>query len=84
MSNSAPWVGQSLGGVSVIPTPLKSPTCKGKKKKEHTSAQTHCQTEPADTLRDCSVGGGIQWPGLLCVGIHKLLPTVTAVFYLHL
>ena len=28
MSNSAPWEGPSLGGVSVIPTPPISPTCK--------------------------------------------------------
>lgn len=27
ISNSAPWEGPSLGGVSVIPTPLISPTC---------------------------------------------------------
>lgn len=57
MSNSAPWEGQSLGGVSVIPTPLKSPTCKEK----HTSAQSHSQTDPADTVRDWSWGRGVSY-----------------------
>lgn len=78
MSNSAPWEGQSLGGVSVIPTPLKSPTCKEK----HTSAQSHSQTDPADTVRDWSWGGGVSYAvtGPVCVSIHKLLATATRSF----
>lgn len=47
MLNSAPWEGPSLGGVSVIPTPLIWPTCKESHGRHGITLRPHKEAQSA-------------------------------------